>query len=83
VQLAGTHPDRVKAALLPVSRLLVDLVEAAAAAKVIKVADAKRTAALIQQTAMSSWFGNGLIPNARQRVTAEETWEFVLHGIQG
>jgi AcrR family transcriptional regulator len=83
VQLAGTHPDRVKAALAPVSRMLLELVEAAAATKAVKVEDARRTAALIQQTVMYSWFGNRLISNPRQRVTAEETWEFVFHGIQG
>jgi AcrR family transcriptional regulator len=83
VHLAGTHPERVQAALAPVSRLLVQLVEAAAATKAVRVKDAKRTAALIQQTVMYSWFGNRLISNPRQRVTAEETWAFVLHGIQG
>jgi AcrR family transcriptional regulator len=83
VQLAVTHPDRVKAALAPVSQMLLDLVEAAAATNAIKVTDARRTAALIQQTVMYSWFGNRLIRNPRQRVSAEETWAFCLHGIQG
>jgi hypothetical protein len=83
VQLAATHPDRVKAALAPVSRMLLELVEGAAATKAITVKDARRTAALIQQTVMYSWFGNRLIPNARSRVTAEETWQFCLHGISG
>jgi AcrR family transcriptional regulator len=82
VQLAATHPDRVTAALAPVSQMLLELVEGAAASKAVKVADARRTAALIQQTVMYSWFGNRLIRNPRLRVTAEETWEFCLHGIQ-
>ena len=33
--------------------------------------DTRRTAALIQQTVMYSWFGNRLIENPRMRVTAE------------
>ena len=83
VQLATTHPDRVKAALAPVTHQLLELVEDAVAAKAITASDARRTATLIQQTVMYSWFGNRLIRNPRQRVTAEETWEFCLHGIRG
>jgi len=83
VQLAVTHPDRVKTALSPVTHMLTDLVEDAAAAKAITVGDARRTAALIQQTVMYSWFGNRLVRNPRLRVTAEETWAFCLHGIRG
>jgi AcrR family transcriptional regulator len=83
VQLAVTHPDRVKAAMAPVSQMLLDLVEAAAAAKAITVTDARRTATLVQQTVMFSWIGNRLIRNPRQRVTAEETWQFILHGMSG
>jgi AcrR family transcriptional regulator len=83
VQLATTHPDRVKAALAPVTHQLLELVEDAVAAKAITASDARRTATLIQQTVMYSWFGNRLIRNPRQRVTADETWEFCLHGIRG
>jgi hypothetical protein len=32
---------------------------------------------------MYSWFGNRLIQNPRMRITAEETWEFCLHGLAG
>jgi AcrR family transcriptional regulator len=81
VQLAATHPDRVKAALAPVTALLIGLVEQAAAAKAITTRDPRRTAALVQQTVMYSWFGNRLIRNPRLRLTAEETWEFCLRGI--
>ena len=83
VQLAVAHPDRVKAAMEPVSRMLLELVENAAGVNAIRVADARRSAALVQQTVMYSWFGNRLIQDQRMRVTAEETWEFCLHGLSG
>jgi AcrR family transcriptional regulator len=83
VQLAVTHPDRVQAAMAPLSRLLVDLVEAANAAGAISVADTRHAAALMQQTVMYSWFGNRLVENAKMRLTAEATWEFCLHGLAG
>jgi len=83
VHLTVNHPERVKAAMAPVSQLLLELVEAAAGAGVIRVDDSRHTAALIQQTVMYSWFGNRLIENPRKRVSAEETWEFCLHGLSG
>jgi AcrR family transcriptional regulator len=82
VQLAVAHPERVKVAMEPVSRMLLQLVEAAAAAGAIKVADTRRAAALVQQTVMYSWFGNRLIQDPRMRITAEQTWEFCLRGLQ-
>lgn len=81
VQLAVAHPERVKVAMAPVSRFLLELVENAAAADAIHVADARRSAALVQQTVMYSWFGNRLIQDPRMRLTAEETWQFCLHGL--
>ena len=83
VQLAVAHPERVKAALEPVSRMLHQLVDEAAAAKAIDVPDTRRAAALVQQTVMYSWFGNRLIQDPRMRLSAEETWEFCLHGLNG
>ena len=83
VQLAVAHPERVKNAMEPVSRLLLELVEEAAAAGEIKVTDARRSAALMQQTVMYSWLGNRLIQDPRMRVSAEETFNFCLHGLQG
>ena len=83
MQLAVAHPERVKAALEPVSRLLLQLIDEAAAAKAINVRDSRRAAGLIQQTVMYSWFGNRLIQDPRMRLTAEETWEFCLHGLAG
>jgi AcrR family transcriptional regulator len=81
VQLVVEHPERVKAALEPISRMLLELVEDAAAADAIHVADARRAAALVQQTVMYSWLGNRLIQDPRMRLTAEQTWEFCLHGL--
>jgi len=81
VQLAVAHPERVKAAVEPVSRILLELIEEAAAAGAIKVPDTRRAAALVQQTVMYSWIGNRLIQDPRMRLSAEETWEFCLHGL--
>jgi AcrR family transcriptional regulator len=75
--------DRVRAALAPVTRLLRELVDDAAAAEVIHIADTRRAAALVQQTVMYSWFGNRLVQNPQVRLTAEETWEFCLRGLGG
>ncbi|HEY3834354.1 MAG TPA: TetR/AcrR family transcriptional regulator [Acidimicrobiia bacterium] len=83
VQLAVGHPDRVKAAMEPVSRLLLDLVRDAQHAGTIDVDDPYRAAALVQQTVMYSWFGNRLIQSPRQRLGAEETWAFCLRGLGG
>jgi AcrR family transcriptional regulator len=83
VHLAVAHPERVKAAMEPISRMLLELIEEAGAAGAIEVGDAKRAAALLQQTVMYSWFGNRLIQDPRMRLTAEETWEFCLHGLTG
>jgi len=81
VHLAVAHPERVRAAMEPVSRMLLGLVEDAADAGAIEVPDTRRAALLVQQTVMYSWFGNRLVPDPRLRVTAEETWEFCLHGL--
>jgi AcrR family transcriptional regulator len=83
VQLAVAHPERVKAAMEPVSRMLLELVEDAAGAGAIEISDARRAAALVQQTVMYSWFGNRLIQDPRMRLSADETWQFCLHGLRG
>jgi AcrR family transcriptional regulator len=82
VQLAFTHPDRVQRTMAPLSRMLLELVEGAAAAGEIEVPDPQHTAALVQQTVMYSWFGNRLVENPKKRVSAEETWQFCLHGMK-
>jgi AcrR family transcriptional regulator len=81
VQLAVDHPVQVKAAMAPLSRTMVELVDAAAKAGAIDVADTRRAALLIEQTVMYSWFGNRLAANSGMRVTAEDTWDFCLHGL--
>ncbi len=76
MQLAAHHADRFRAALGPSTRLLRELIDAAAAQGVITVDDPRTAAALVQQTVMYSWFGNRLIENPERRVTAEATWTF-------
>jgi AcrR family transcriptional regulator len=83
VQLAGNHPDRVKAALAPISQMLVELLEDANEAGDIEVVDRRRTGALVMRTVMYSWFGNRLAQSARMRITPEDTWEFCLQGLHG
>ena len=76
MQLTADHSQRIRAALAPESRLLVQLVDDAAAAGVVDVSDTRRAAALVQQTVMYSWFGNRLVAKPDRRVDAEATWEF-------
>jgi AcrR family transcriptional regulator len=80
LQLALTHPVRVGAAMAPIVTMIVDLLDAAVAAGEIRVADTAHTAVLLQQTVMHSWLTNRLADPALW-VTAEETWEFCLHGL--
>jgi AcrR family transcriptional regulator len=79
--LAANNSERIRAAIAPLSHLLIELLDAAAAAGAIHVADTRRAAALVHQTVMNNWYGNRLVNDPKQRLTAEETWEFCLHGI--
>jgi AcrR family transcriptional regulator len=81
MHLAADHSERVRAALAPTSRMLRELVDAAAEAGVIRVGDTGLAAELVIQTVMYSWFGNRLVEDPTQRITAEQTWEFCLHGL--
>jgi len=83
LQLAPSHPDRVKAAMTPISTMLLELLDQAVAAGAVGVKDTRHAAALMQQTIFSSWLGNRLVHNPRARPNAEETWAFCLHGISG
>jgi hypothetical protein len=83
LQLALKDPDRLVAAMAPVSRMLVDVLKAAVDAGAIKVDDTQRAAMLIQQIVMYGWLMNRLVRNSRARVTAEDAWEFCLHGLGG
>jgi hypothetical protein len=81
LQLALKDPERVAAVMAPISRMLIELIDAAAAAGAIRVTETRRTALLIEQTVMYGWLMNRLVPNPRSRVTAEDAWEFCLHGL--
>lgn len=83
LQLALRDPERVAAVMAPISRMLIELVDAAAAAGAIRATETRRTALLIQQTVMYGWLMNRLVQSPRSRVTAEDAWEFCLHGLGG
>ena len=81
LELALKDPERLAAAMQPISRMLIELLKAAAAAGSIEVTDPQRAALLIQQTVMYGWLMNRFVQNSRIRVTAEDAWEFCLHGL--
>ena len=83
LQLALKDPESVAAVTAPISRMLIELLDAAAAAGAIRVTDTRRAALLIQQTVMYGWLMNRLVKSGRSRVTAEDAWEFCLHGLGG
>ena len=83
MQLAADHAPRVRATLAPVTTLLTELVTAADVAGAVQVADARRTAVLVQQTVLYSWFGNRLVDEPDRRVSADETWDFCRFGLGG
>ena len=69
--------------MAPISRILIELLEAAVANGDLSVAEPRRAALLIQQTVMYGWFMNRLVSSPRARVSAEDAWEFCLHGLGG
>jgi len=83
MQLAVKDPDRLTVAMTPVSRLLIELLDAATAAGAIRVTDTRRAALLVQQTVMYSWLMSRLAGKNRVKVTAEDAWSFCLHGLRG
>jgi AcrR family transcriptional regulator len=83
LQLALKDPERLAAAMTPISQMLVELLKAAVAVGSLQVTDTRRAALLIQQTVMYGWLMNRLAENSRARVTAEDAWEFCLHGLGG
>jgi AcrR family transcriptional regulator len=83
MQFAIKDPERLGAVMAPISRMLIELLEAAVAAGAIQVTDTRRAALLIQQTVMYGWLMNRLVQSPRSRVTAEDAWEFCLHGLRG
>jgi len=83
LQIAIRDPERVASVMAPISRMLVELLDAAVAAGAVKVADTQRAAVLIQQTVLYGWLMNRLVQNPRMRITAKDAWEFCLHGLRG
>jgi AcrR family transcriptional regulator len=81
MQLAVENAERVAAAMAPISRMLIELVEAAVADGSLRVPEPRRAALMIQQTVMFGWLMNSLVQDARARATAEDAWEFCLHGL--
>ena len=81
MQLALKDPERLAAAMAPISRMLMDAIKAAAGS--LRVTDTQRAAMLIQQTVMYGWLMNRFVPDSRPRVTADDAWEFCLHGLGG
>jgi AcrR family transcriptional regulator len=80
VQLGLVHPGPVEAAMRPIFDLLVDLVEAVRAAGVVEVDDVMRAATLIHRVVIYHWLADRMVRDPRRLVTAEDTWEFCLHG---
>ena len=83
LQLAVKDAERLAAAMVPISRMLIELLEAAVAAGALHVSETGRAALLIEQTVMYGWLMNRFVQNPRARVTAEDAWEFCLHGLGG
>jgi AcrR family transcriptional regulator len=83
MQLALRNPERLATVMAPVSRMLIELLEAAVAAGALEVAEPRRAALLVQQTVLYGWFMNRLVQSPRARISAEDAWEFCLHGLGG
>jgi AcrR family transcriptional regulator len=81
MQLALKDPERVAAVMAPVARMLVELLDDAVEAGAIQTTDTRRAAVLVQQTVMYGWLMNRFAGTARTRLTAEDAWEFCLHGL--
>jgi len=83
LQLALKDPERLAAAMAPISRMLIELLKATVAAGSLRLTDPQRAALLIQQTVMYGWLMNRFVQSSRVRITAEDAWEFCLHGLGG
>src|SRR4029453_7442801 len=81
VRLSSVDPARAEGAMGPVSDLLLALLERAKAAGAIRATDTARTAVIVKQLVMYSWFRNRTPVGAQLRISAEEMWDFCLHGI--
>ena len=81
VQLSTVHPARVEEAMAPISELLLELLDDAARAGVVRVASVPRAAMLVKQLVMFSWFRNRVITDPELRISADEMWDFCVRGI--
>jgi AcrR family transcriptional regulator len=81
LQLALKDPERVAGVMAPISKILVELLDAAAAAGAIRAGETRRSALLIQQTVMYGWLMNRLVQSSRSRVSADDAWTFCLRGL--
>jgi AcrR family transcriptional regulator len=80
LRLSSVQPALVHAAMDPGHRLLHELLADAVAAGVIRTSNVDRTAGLVEQLVMYSWHRNRYIKDPEQRISAEEIWDFCLHG---
>lgn len=80
--IAAPHADRIRAALRPQTRLLRELITAAADAGAIEFDDARDATALVHQTIMYSAIGNRLAGDESRRISAELAWQFCLRGLR-
>jgi AcrR family transcriptional regulator len=77
-RLVVNHPDEVAAAYAPVVDHLAGLVEAAAAAGLLRPGRPRRIAAIVLQSATVTAVRSG---GGGHPITADELWEFCLHAI--
>jgi AcrR family transcriptional regulator len=81
--LSMRDPKRVGTIMAPISKMLIELIEAAAKAGTIQTLDSHQAAILRQQTVMYSWLLTRVVDDPKYRVSAEETWDFCLRGLHG
>jgi AcrR family transcriptional regulator len=77
-RLVVDHPDDVSTAYAPVVEYIASIVEAAAAAGLLRPGRPHRMATIVLQTATVMAGRNG---GSRQPITGDEMWEFCVHAI--
>jgi AcrR family transcriptional regulator len=76
------HPEEVAAAFAPLFEFMVEMMEEAAAAGLLRAGKPRHLAALVLQTAMFAGQAQGIPADARiAPISADEVWEFCLQGI--
>ena len=82
--LLSSDRDQATSASAPLYELLLSLVDDAIESGVLTLANPRRTSAIILQTTMFNAYSmivHG--PSEAHQSSAEEMWEFILHGIAG